>query len=117
MAGVTEAQVIQIVKQVLKTYGKDLNQLDEYPVDPVDESIIGIYNFGTQKLNKITRKRFLGNITGGGGTGVLAKAITVSLTNGKTWGTIKDGDVLAAGTKYDDLFTRALVETKLSTLR
>lgn len=41
------------------------------------------------------------------------RAITVSLAGGKTWGTIRTGDFIAAGTKYQDLFERALVETIL----
>lgn len=51
-------------------------------------------------------------IESGGSGGKLKNDINVSLTNGKTMGAIKDGEFIAKGTNYEDLFVRALIEVK-----
>jgi hypothetical protein len=53
-------------------------------------------------------------IYGSGSGGSVSRDIHVSLRNGKTWGTIKDGDFVAAGTPYQDLFETALIEGKFA---
>lgn len=47
----------------------------------------------------------------GGGSGTLSSDLTVNLSGGKTWGTLTSGTTIAAGTTYDALFRRALVES------